>query len=52
MSAAVVLRNALEAREAEATLYRKQYQGLCRKLNSLEEHHKQASSVARAKVKV
>lgn len=47
---AVVLRNALEARGAEAALYRKQYEGMCRKLDSLEEHHRQASSAARTKV--
>ena len=48
--AAVVLRNALEARGAEAALYRKQYEGLCHKLDTLEEHHRQASSAARVKV--
>ena len=48
--AAVVLRNALQARAAEAGLYRKQYEGLCCKLDSLEEHLRQSSSAARAKV--
>lgn len=46
----MTLRNALEARGAEAVLYRKQYEGLCRKLDSLEEHQRQASTAARAKV--
>ena len=44
------LRNALEARNAEAALYRKQYEGLCHKLDSIEQHQRQASSAARAKV--
>ena len=44
------LRSALEARSAEALLYRKQYESLCRKLDSIEEHQRQASSAARAKV--
>ena len=46
----MALRSALEARGAEAALYRKQYEGLCRKLDSLEEHQRQASTAARAKV--
>lgn len=50
-SAAVALRSALDARGAEAALYRKQYEGLCRKLDSLEEHQRQASTAARAKVR-
>lgn len=50
MCAAVGLRNALEARQAEAALYRRQYEGLSRKLDSIEEHQRQASSAARAKV--
>lgn len=50
VSAAVLLRNALEARGAEAGLYCKQYEVLCGKLDALEEHHRQASSAARAKV--
>ena len=50
MCAAVGLRTALEARQAEAALYRRQYEGLCRKLDTIEEHQRQASSAARAKV--
>ena len=49
-AAAAELRSALEARSAEASLYRKQYESLCRKLDSLEEHQRQASAAARAKV--
>ncbi|DBA90428.1 TPA: hypothetical protein ACH3X1_003700 [Trebouxia sp. C0004] len=45
------LRSALDARSAEASLYRKQYEGLCRKLDSLEEQQRQASAAARAKEK-
>jgi len=44
------LRSALNARSAEASLYRKQYESLCRKLDSLEEQQRQASAAARAKV--
>ncbi|KAL0042529.1 hypothetical protein WJX79_002525 [Trebouxia sp. C0005] len=44
------LRSALDARSAEASLYRKQYEGLCRKLDSLDEQQRQASAAARAKV--
>ena len=49
--AAAQLRNALEARTAEAALYRKQYNLLSRKLDSLEEQQRQASFAARDKVK-
>lgn len=49
-AAAAELRSALDARSAEASLYRKQYESLCRKLDSLEEHQRQASAAARTKV--
>ncbi len=50
MAAAAELRSALDARSAEASLYRKQYESLCCKLDSLEEQQRQASVAARAKV--
>ena len=50
MAAAAELRSALDARTAEASLYRKQYESLCCKLDSLEEQQRQASVAARAKV--
>ena len=50
LAAAAELRSALDARSAEASLYRKQYESLCRKLDSLEEQQRQASAAARAKV--
>jgi len=50
LAAAAELRSALDARSAEASLYRKQYESLCRKLDCLEEQHRQASAAARAKV--
>ncbi|KAL0049780.1 hypothetical protein WJX82_009760 [Trebouxia sp. C0006] len=43
------LRSALDARSAEASLYRKQYESLCCKLDSLEGQQRQASVAARAK---
>ncbi|KAK9809115.1 hypothetical protein WJX72_009552 [[Myrmecia] bisecta] len=43
------LRAALEARTAEAGLYRKEYDGLCRKLDKLEAAQKQAAQEARSK---
>ncbi|KAK9809114.1 hypothetical protein WJX72_009552 [[Myrmecia] bisecta] len=46
------LRAALEARTAEAGLYRKEYDGLCRKLDKLEAAQKQAAQEARSKVKL
>ena len=49
-AAAADLRAALEARAAEAALYRKQYDMLCRKLEYLEEQQRQASCAARSKV--
>ena len=49
-AAAAELRSALDARSAEASLYRKQYESLCRKLDSLEEQQRQASVAARTKV--
>ena len=50
--AAADLRAALEARAAEAALYRKQYDMLCRKLEYLEEQQRQASCAARSKVTI
>ena len=50
VAAAAELRSALEARAGEATLYRKQYDSLCRKLDGLEERQRHASAAARAKV--
>jgi len=50
LAAAAELRSALDARSAEASLHRKQYDSLCRKLDSLEEQQRQASAAARAKV--
>lgn len=49
-AAAAQLRAALEARAAEAALYRKQYDALCHKLDSMEEQQRQASLAARTKV--